>query len=131
MFWNPDLSRPGRHKTVAFGAVLLLAALMSVSADVPPPLGPNASYARAASDRREFSRERAGTGSDLHHGVCRNNGRESDDTLQDVAVGEEVLAVALLQKRPVRDSNPCYSLERAVSWTGLDERDRSNNSPLL
>ena len=27
-------------------------------------------------------------------------------------------------KRPQRDSNPCYSLERAVSWAGLDDGDR-------
>lgn len=26
--------------------------------------------------------------------------------------------------RPQRDSNPCYSLERAVSWAGLDDGDR-------
>jgi hypothetical protein len=26
-------------------------------------------------------------------------------------------------KRPQRDSNPCYSLERAVSWAGLDDGD--------
>ncbi len=25
--------------------------------------------------------------------------------------------------RPVRDLNPCRRRERAVSWTGLDERD--------
>ena len=34
----------------------------------------------------------------------------------------------LIVKRPVRDLNPCYSLERAVSWTGLDERDIPQNT---
>ncbi len=28
------------------------------------------------------------------------------------------------RQRPQRDSNPCYSLERAVSWAGLDDRDQ-------
>ena len=28
------------------------------------------------------------------------------------------------KRRPQRDSNPCYSLERAVSWAGLDDGDR-------
>ena len=27
------------------------------------------------------------------------------------------------RRRPQGDSNPCYSLERAVSWAGLDDGD--------
>jgi hypothetical protein len=30
-------------------------------------------------------------------------------------------------ERPQRDSNPCYSLERAVSWAGLDDGDRGRH----
>jgi hypothetical protein len=28
-----------------------------------------------------------------------------------------------IELRPQGDSNPCYSLERAVSWAGLDDGD--------
>ena len=30
-------------------------------------------------------------------------------------------------ERPQRDLNPCYSLERAVSWAELDDGDVSEN----
>jgi hypothetical protein len=33
----------------------------------------------------------------------------------------------LQTERPQRDSNPCYSLERAVSWAGLDDGDRGRH----
>ncbi len=33
------------------------------------------------------------------------------------------LSVGWNEWRPVRDLNPCYRRERAMSWTGLDERD--------
>src|SRR5688572_10379441 len=85
----------------------------------------------AARGGSEFTGKGAGSGSDFDNGVTGGDAGKPNDALEDVAIGKEVLAVALLQKRPVRDSNPCYSLERAVSWTGLDERDRSNNSRSL
>jgi hypothetical protein len=37
----------------------------------------------------------------------------------------ETTDVLFLIQRPQRDSNPCYSLERAVSWAWLDDGDRA------
>jgi len=54
-------------------------------------------------------------------------------SLLDVPIGNDRIStplpsnVSTLKKkvwRPQRDSNSCYSLERAVSWAGLDDGDR-------
>ena len=52
----------------------------------------------AACSGGKFARERAGAGADFDDRVFGADGGKPDDTLEDIAVGEEVLAVALLQK---------------------------------
>ncbi len=44
------------------------------------------------------------------------------DLTKEKALADESLQVLDKKKRPVRDLNPCYRRERAMSWTGLDER---------
>ncbi len=65
---------------------------------------------------------------DLHETEPEDDGKRTHKvfchrTATRFASPPQALGIVQQKWRPRRDSNPCYSLERAVSWAGLDDGD--------